>query len=62
MNMAAKVQGLAEPNQIVVGKDIYDRMHPSVQEMFEDTTENLSDWTYTSKGSDAIYRVFAYKK
>ena len=62
MNMAAKVQGLAQPNQIVVGKDIHDRMHPNVQEMFEDITNSLQNWTYTSKGSDTIYRVFAYKK
>lgn len=28
MNMAAKIQGLAQPNQIVVGKDVFDRFHP----------------------------------
>jgi len=62
MNMAAKVQGLAQPNQIVVGKDVFDRLHPSVQEIFVDITKNLNDWTYTSKDSDIIYHVFAYKK
>lgn len=62
MNMAAKVQGLAQPNQIVLGKDVFDRLHPSVQEIFVDITEDLIDWTYTSKDSDKIYRVFAYKK
>lgn len=62
MNMAAKVQGLAQPNQIVVGKNIHDRLHPSIQEMFEDITDSLSDWAYTSKDSREIYRVFAYKK
>jgi len=62
MNIAAKVQGLAQPNQIVVGKDVFDRLHPSVQEGFVDITKNLNDWTYTSKDSDIIYHVFAYKK
>ncbi len=61
MNMAAKVQGLAKPNQIVVGKDVFDRLHPNVQDRFEDVTETLKDWTYTSKDSSKIYRVFAYK-
>jgi len=61
MNMAAKIQGLAQPNQIVVGKDVFDRFHPSVQEMFVDVTDNLKDWTYTSKESDVTYRVFEYK-
>jgi len=62
MNMAAKIQGLAQPNQIVVGKDVFDRLHPNVQEVFADITKNVKDWTYTSSNSDVIYRVFAYKK
>lgn len=62
MNMAAKIQGLAQPNQIVVGKDTFDRLHPNVQEVFVDITKNVKDWTYTSKNSDTIYRVFADKK
>ena len=61
MNMAAKAQGLAQSNQIVVGKDVFSRLHPNVQNMFADITDELEDWTYTSKGSDTIYRVFAYK-
>jgi len=62
MNMAAKIQGLAQPNQIVVGKDVFDRLHPNVQEVFADITKNVKGWTYTSRNSDDIYRVFAYKK
>ena len=62
MNMAAKVQGLAQPNQIVVGKDVFDRLHPNVQELFSNITTSLKDWTYTSKDSDVIYPVYAYKE
>ena len=62
MNMAAKIQGLAKPNQIVIGKNVFDRLHPNVQEIFTDITGDVKDWTYTSKDSDAIYRVFAYRK
>lgn len=62
MNMAAKIQGLAKPNQIVIGKRVFDRLHPKVQKMFVDITDNVNDWTYTSKDSDDIYHVFAYKK
>ena len=61
MNMAAKIQGLAQPNQIVVGKDVFDRFHPNVQDMFVDVTDNLKNWTYTSKDSEITYRVFEYK-
>ncbi|MCA9827520.1 MAG: adenylate/guanylate cyclase domain-containing protein [Nitrosopumilus sp.] len=62
MNMAAKIQGLAKPNQIVIGKSVFDRLHPKVQEVFADITDNVNDWTYTSKDSNDLYRVFAYKK
>ena len=62
MNMAVKIQGLARPNQIVVGKDAFDRLHPNVQEVFVDITKNVNDWTYTSRNSDVVYRVFADKK
>jgi adenylate cyclase len=62
MNMAAKIQGLAQSNQIVVGKDVFDRSHPNVQELFVDITKNVNDWTYTSRNSDTVYHVFAYKK
>ncbi|MDH5569682.1 MAG: adenylate/guanylate cyclase domain-containing protein [Nitrosopumilus sp.] len=61
MNMAAKIQSIAQPNQIVVGKDVFDRFHPSVQEMFVDVTDSLKDWAYTSKNSNVIYRVYEYK-
>lgn len=61
MNMAAKIQGLAQPNQIVLGKDVFDRLHPAVQEMFIDITNELENWTYTSKDSKAIYHVYRFK-
>ena len=59
MNMAAKVQGLAHSNQIVIGKDVYDRLHPTIKEMFSDITNHLSGWSYTSKNSNTIYKVYA---
>ena len=62
MNMAAKIQGLAQPNQTIIGKDVFDRLHPSAQEMFVNITKNPNDWTYTTRDSDAVYRVFADKR
>lgn len=62
MNMAAKIQDLAKPNQIVVGRDIYDRLHPKVQGFFVDITEEMPEWNYTSKSSDEIYPVFVYRQ
>jgi len=62
INMATKVQGVAKPNQIVVGHDVYERLHPTIQEFFADITKDLSGWTFTSKFSKTLYHVYAYKK
>lgn len=62
LNMASKIQGVAKPNQIVVGNDVYERLHPSLQELFVDITKDLSEWKFTSKFSKKQYPVYAYKK
>jgi adenylate cyclase len=62
MNMAAKVQGVAKPNQIVIGHDVYEKLHPEIQKMFYEITDKLENWSFTEKKSTQIYRVYAYKK
>lgn len=63
MNVASKIQDLAEPNQILVGQEIHKLLHPSIQEFFLDITNELpNNWQqYRSKNSDHIYRVYRYK-
>ena len=61
INMASKVQGVANPNQIVIGYDVYERVHPTIQESFIEITQELSNWTFTSKFGKEIYPVFAQK-
>ena len=62
MNVTSKIQNLAKPNQIIVGQEVHDRLHPHIQEFFSDMTKELSDnWKYYSKNSDQIYRVYRYK-
>lgn len=62
MNMAAKVQGVANPNEIVIGEDVYKKLHPDTQKFFKDITQELENWTFTAKKSRKIYPVFAYTK
>ena len=62
MNIASKIQNLAEPNQILVGQDIYELLHPSIQKFFYDITDESSDkWQNRTRNSDQIYRVYQYK-
>lgn len=62
MNMAAKVQGVASPNQILIGEDVYKKLHPDTQNFFKEITQKLKNWTFTAKKSRKIYSVYEYKK
>ena len=62
MNMAAKVQSVAKPNQILIGHDVYTKLHPNIQEFFSEVTQELENWSFTAKKSKKTYAVYAYKK
>lgn len=62
MNVTSKIQDLAKPNQILVGQEMYDRLHPSIQEFFLDVTKEFADsWQHPSNNSDQVYRLYQYK-
>lgn len=59
MNIAAKIQSMAKPNQILVGDDIYTRIHPSMQSAFEKVVWKNNEWKYR-RSSGELYPVHAY--
>ena len=61
MNIAAKIQALARPNQILVGEDIYTRLHPSTQKTFEPVIWKNKEWKYHSRVTGKLYQVYEYK-
>ena len=61
MNIAAKIQSLAKPNQILIGDDVYTRLHPSIQKSFELIIWKHSEWRYRSRITGEIYKVYEYK-
>ena len=60
MNMAAKIQNMAEPNQILIGGDVYDRLHPETQKSFNKKTFDDSKWKYHNRKTGKIYPIYAY--
>ena len=60
MNIAAKIQGRAHADQILIGENVYKKLSPSVQEYFEKMQWNSSEWNYTNKVTGQIYPVYAY--
>ena len=60
MNIAAKIQGMAKPNQILIGQDVYQRIHPTTQKHFQEKVWEKNEWKYRSRLTGEIYKVFEY--
>src|SRR3972149_11871672 len=59
MSIAAKITSLAKPNQILVGEDVYEKLHPTIKPSFTEV-EGLGQWNYRDRETGKIYRVYAY--
>lgn len=59
MNIAAKIQNMAKPNEILIGDDVYTRIHPSMQSLFEKVVWKNDEWKY-HRDSGELYPVYRY--
>ncbi len=60
MNIASKIQHVAEPNQILIGEDVYTRIHSSLQKSFEKVVWTKTKWKYHDRETGKLYPVYAY--
>ena len=60
MNMAAKIQNMAEPNEILIGGDVYARLHPETQKIFNKKILDNSKWKYHNRKTGKIYPIYVY--
>ena len=61
MNIASKIQHTAEPNQILIGEDVYERLHPSMQKSFERVVWTKTKWKYHDRETGKLYPVYSYR-
>ena len=61
MNIAAKIQHIAKPNQILIGIDVYQRIHKNSQKEFKQIIWKNNEWRYRSRLTGEIYKVYEYK-
>jgi class 3 adenylate cyclase len=61
MNIAAKIQNMAKPNQILIGNDVHQKLHPKTQKQFSQITWKKDEWKYHSRITGELYKVFEYK-
>lgn len=60
MNIAAKIQSTAYPNQILIGEDVYSRLHPNMQEKFNQVVWTKTKWKYHDRETGKLYPVYAF--
>ncbi|AFS80827.1 adenylate/guanylate cyclase [Candidatus Nitrosopumilus koreensis AR1] len=61
MNIAAKIQNMAKPNQILIGNDVYKRLHPNSQREFAEVVWKKDEWRYRSRITGELYKVYEFK-
>ena len=59
MNIAAKIQSMAKPQQILIGQYVYEKIHPNVQEKFKKETWSESEWKYNDRKTGKPYTVYS---
>src|SRR3989304_1211321 len=60
MNIASKIQNTASPNQILIGDDVYIRLHPDIQKQFKQVVWTQTNWKYHDRETGRLYPVYAY--
>lgn len=60
MNIASKIQHTAYPNQILIGEDVYQRLHPNLQQQFNQVVWTQTKWKYHDRETGKLYPVYAY--
>jgi len=61
MNIASKIQNMAKPNQILIGSDVYQRLHPKSEKEFSQVIWKHNEWKYRSRLTGEIYNVYEFK-
>lgn len=61
INIAAKIQNTAKPNQILIGDDVFQRIHQNSQNEFNQIIWKDNEWKYRSRLTGKIYKVYEYK-
>ncbi len=61
MNIAAKIQNMAKPNQILIGSDVYQKLHPKTQKEFSQIVWKKDEWKYHSRTTGELYKVFEHR-
>ena len=60
MNIAAKIQNMSRPNQILIGDDVYKELSSELKKGFVKMIWENREWRYNSLKTGEIYKVYRY--
>jgi len=60
MSIASKITNLAKPNQILIGEDVYEKLHPTLKQSFKEVEWQGNEWNYHDRETGKIYQVYAF--
>jgi class 3 adenylate cyclase len=60
MNIASKIQSMAKTNQILIGADVFKKLHPNTQKHFKEIVWKNNEWKYRSRVTGEIYKVYEF--
>lgn len=60
MNIASKIQGIAKPDQLLIGADVFTRLYSEHKKYFEKLHMTQDQWNFKSRKSRQIYPVYRY--
>lgn len=58
LNLAAKMQNISKPNQMVVGETVHSKLSPKTKKIFRKLDVDTSKWHYEF-GKKKVYSIFA---
>ena len=61
MNIAAKIQHMAKPDQILIGNDVFQKLDTNLQKEFTQIIWKNIQWKYRSRLTGEIYKVYERK-
>ncbi len=59
VSIAAKITDVARPNQILIGEDVYEKLHPALKELLKKVEWHGSQWNYYDRETGKLYGVYA---
>ena len=61
MNLASKIQNMAKAQEIMIGEDVYSRLHPNLQIDFQKQTLTDAEWKYRYRATNKQYPIYLHK-